>query len=245
MRWFALAAIAAALSGGVLSPAAGEVPRGGAKPVAVPLTAALGLELDGHTFQQARAAVGAGDFNGDGLADVLIRDEPFRADSWEGRIVLGRRRGLGRRETTAGRRPVAIRGRILGDFPNFHAAGDVNGDGRGDVVVAEGGRAWVVFGRVSRRPIDLQRLGPGGFVIHSTRALGVVDAIGPVGDLDGDGLGDLAASVPAANPRSEGHSGARVAVLFGKRDGRGLVAGDAHMSAVIDPPEEALSFGSG
>lgn len=75
----------------------------------VPLSAGLGLEIESHTSLEAlRAAAGIGDFNGDGLDDVLIRDEPFMAERWGGRVVLGRRGPRGRRETTRGRRPVAI-----------------------------------------------------------------------------------------------------------------------------------------
>lgn len=81
------------------------------------------------------------------------------------------------------------------------AAGDVNGDGRGDVIVgapmadnnarAESGSAYVVFGRPAG-VVDLAALGAGGFRIDGALAgdfAGI--SVSEAGDMNGDGLDDV------------------------------------------------------
>ena len=93
-----------------------------------------------------------------------------------------------------------IDGAVSGDEAGYSVAGagDVNGDGRADVVVgapfaddylkASVGTAHVVFGKATSTSVDLDDLGTGGF-----RILGVVaqdrtgmDVAG-AGDVNGDG----------------------------------------------------------
>ena len=90
----------------------------------------------------------------------------------------------------------------LGD--EIAAAGDVNGDGLGDLIaqadgedLANQGTAWVIFGRPEPGPIDLAALGAGGFRINGSSSSDPT-GFGPagVGDVNGDGLGDLAVSSP-------------------------------------------------
>jgi hypothetical protein len=106
--------------------------------------------------------------------------------------------------------------------------GDVNGDGIGDFVVgAEGatpnGAAYVVFGRADGAPLDVANLGSGGFKINGA-ATGdaltgtfAAEGVGAIGDVNGDGLADVAVTSTAANNAGPGKNGSgSVWVVFGK-----------------------------
>jgi hypothetical protein len=112
-------------------------------------------------------------------------------------------------------------------------AGDVNGDGRGDVVVgapqetARGrsgsGSAYVIFGTESPTTVDLAQVGARGFRIDGAAAgdrLGT--AVGGAGDVNGDGLADVVLGAPEADARGRGGSGTAF-VVFGRRETSGAV----------------------
>ena len=90
----------------------------------------------------------------------------------------------------------------LGD--EIAAAGDVNGDGLGDLIAqADGedlagqGTAWVIFGRPEPGRIDLAALGSGGFRINGVSSSDPTGfGLAGVGDVNGDGRGDLAVASP-------------------------------------------------
>jgi hypothetical protein len=114
---------------------------------------------------------GAGDVNGDGLADLVIgapgADPGGRVGAGESYVVFGKASGeaVELSEVQAGRGGFAIRGSSAGDRSGqiVSGAGDLNGDGRaGDVVIASGladarypslsGAAYVVFARRGADP---------------------------------------------------------------------------------------------
>lgn len=76
--------------------------------------------------------------------------------------------------------------------PEPIGAGDVNGDGLADILVVHGaqGRAWVVFGKDDMSPVDVLDIesGLGGFSISE---VGGIAADPLLGDIDGDGLGEI------------------------------------------------------
>ena len=95
-----------------------------------------------------------------------------------------------------GARSTAIRGAHRDDQSGtaIAGAGDVNGDGLDDLLVSSAGSVYVVFGRHSRKPIKLGRLGRGGFRIVGSRRsdLGLLNgSVAGVGDQNGDGLADV------------------------------------------------------
>jgi hypothetical protein len=84
-------------------------------------------------------------------------------------------------------------------------AGDVNGDGLDDVLVgapyagnrgrAFSGSVYVVFGRRSTEPVDLARLGTGGYRIDGPRRDSATGhALAGPGDVSGDGRPDVLVS---------------------------------------------------
>ena len=106
------------------------------------------------------------------------------------------------------------------------AAGDVNGDGLGDLIAgaygndfAQRGTAWVIFGRSTPGPIDLAALGSGGMMIVGAAPSDYAGShVRAAGDANGDGLDDLLVSAPWADPNGRDRAGS-VYVVFGRRGG--------------------------
>ena len=128
-------------------------------------------------------------------------------------------------------------------------AGDLDGDGIGDLVATAPydqvsnlwtGRTYVLSGRrLLQHPIDAAVAGEAGFVFDGecgrrrkldSASLRDTDVNGdlagwrvvPIGDANGDGLGDFAVSAPNNGDMDEG----TVYVVFGRSDGKGVVASD-------------------
>src|SRR5919108_288323 len=132
------------------------------------------LELDGAAAGDfaGSAVAGAGDVDGDGLADVIVGADGVGDDAGAAYAVLGREAtttvDLVRLDGAGFRIAGTEQGDGLGGA--VAGAGDVNGDGRPDVIVGAdywshpaSGSAYVVFGSTSSADIDLTNLGGGGF----------------------------------------------------------------------------------
>lgn len=187
-------------------------------------------DLDVPSFQPL------GDLNGDGLADFALG--AYSYDQFAGRVfvVFGRTgtEPIRLSEIAAGQGGYTIDppAGYLGGFARAVVnAGDVNGDGLTDLLVAApafveeapGGRAYVVFGKTSGTPVragdegvGFTMLGEGEQGENCCGAAG--DALGAAGDVNGDGLADLFVSAPQFGGVANLQSG-RTYVVFGKSDG--------------------------
>jgi hypothetical protein len=152
----------------------------------------------------------AGDFDGDGLDDVLI-SAPQSCGS-DGPVpdanayVLRGGGPAGLSVTRASDRVVRIDGlRTREDWADpqltVAAAGDRTGDGLDDVLLGDGRLAHLVPGRAGHAPISLVRLGTSG---HRLRAPATIRAMTTLGDLDGDGVPELAIGLPGADFANRG-----------------------------------------
>lgn len=194
------------------------------------------LRIDGAAEDDltGRAVALAGDVNGDGLSDVLVGTSDVghngRDHSGSVYVVFGRALGGLVDLATLGAGGFRIDGAETYDFSgsSLAGAGDVNGDGRGDVIVgAPGGgntpgKVFVVFGKATNTTVDLAALGTGGFRVDGAAesdTLGGFESpsVSAAGDVNGDGRADVVLGAPRASNNARAGSGSAY-VVFGKSD---------------------------
>lgn len=223
---------------------------GSALPASTNLTA-IGASVPGFVFQEATgedrigdAVAGIGDFNGDGLSDIVVGAPTIAAfpenegpgGAW---VVLGK----------TSQTPVVTSDIALGNggikyFDNGSAsgasggravapAGDVNADGLADFlwsiptatfIVNNAGRTFVVHGRTTTSSaINTSALlnGIGGFVINgdpvSAPETGESsgESLAGAGDVNGDGLSDFLIGAPLTDAGGGADRGGAY-LLFGR-----------------------------
>src|SRR6185436_154804 len=133
--------------------------------------------------RSGESVAGAGDVNGDGLADLIVGahqgDPAIGSEAGRSYVVFGRSAGtVDLSAVAAGTGGFVINGAFPGDKSGVSVAGagDVNGDGLADLVVGASsyygndaaGRSYVVFGRTGSGSVDLTAVseGTGGFLIN-------------------------------------------------------------------------------
>ena len=191
-----------------------------------------GFEIEGAAANDlaGSSVAGAGDINGDGRADVLVGAPQSGPSGPEGRayVVFGKIDSASIDLAVLGVRGFRILGQAKFDRAGVAVAGigDVNADGRGDVVVGankadnngrkESGSGYVVFGKTNTADVELARLGTRGFRIDGAAEYdGAGFAVARVGDMNGDGKADLLLSALSAGNNGRPASGSAY-VVFGK-----------------------------
>ncbi len=228
-RGFALAAAAAL----VASVTATAVPPVDCSDV-VAGTGGFVINGDDPDDRSGYSVSGAGDVNGDGLADLIVgapfADPGGNAYAGKSYVVFGKAgtAPVNLSDVTAGTGGFVIDGINPNDRSgrSVSDAGDVNGDGLADLIVGafradpggdlDAGESYVVFGKAGTAPVNLSDVaaGTGGFVINGIDPDDQSGAsVAGAGDVNGDGLADLI--VGARGPND--HAGAGY-VVFGKAD---------------------------
>ena len=204
-------------------------------PTAVDLASlgSRGFRIDGAAAGDwaAFSVSAAGDVDGDGNDDVivgaLVADHNGRSDSGSAYVVFGAPSPTSVDLASLGSRGFQIGGGAAGDYAGISAggAGDVNGDGRDDVIVGAmaangGGRpgsgaAYVVFGTPSPSAVDLASLGSAGLRIRGAAAsdnAGI--SVAAAGDVNDDGRPDVIVGARLADENGRANSGSAY-VLYG------------------------------
>jgi hypothetical protein len=153
----------------------------------------------------------AGDVNGDGLADVIVGTPLKNNFAGAAYVVFGKSDGsninLTDFSTNSSTNGFALRG-LANDHAGYtvSAAGDVNGDGLGDLIIGTGddpirevyqwgNKCYVMFGKADSNTVEASDLvaGKGGFVFNGPANADDQSsfAASAAGDLNGDGFADL------------------------------------------------------
>ncbi|MBD2155301.1 FG-GAP repeat protein [Leptolyngbya sp. FACHB-16] len=190
--------------------------------------------------QLGTAVGGAGDVNGDGLQDFIVgasTADPNGLSSGQAYVLFGRQGGFPNNFNISalnGSNGFRINGLAELDLTGYSVsgAGDVNGDGLGDIIIgaygadttaASAGRSYVIFGQREGFSGDLELStlnGTNGFVLNGIDADDFSGfSVSGAGDVNGDGLDDLFIGAYGANPNSslvgQGY------VVFGQQAGFG------------------------
>jgi hypothetical protein len=183
----------------------------------------------------------AGDVNGDGFDDLIIgavRADPNGINyAGQSYVVFGSNSGFGADLNLwdlNGSNGFAINGIAAVDFSgsSVSSAGDVNGDGFDDLIIAASsaspngiggaGQSYVVFGSNSgfAAGLDLSTLnGSNGFAINGIAANdGSGFSVSSAGDVNGDGFDDLIIGAAFADPNGMSYAG-QTYVVFGSNSG--------------------------
>jgi len=170
----------------------------------------LGQEADGSLLgvdaeDGAGASVAvAPDVNGDGIDDLLIgayTQDDGGNDAGAAYLVLGRAGGW-QLDESLGNADAWFVGEAAGDYAGLHVdgAGDVDGDGLGDLLVGAGwnddggsdaGKAYLLLGRATGWPGGGSLADAYASFVGESGSDNAGYAVGGGGDLDGDGLDDL------------------------------------------------------
>ena len=155
---------------------------------------------------------GAGDINGDGIADFIIGVPDHSATDGAAYVIFGSSSFASTTtlDSTLGSVGFELRGSNEGSYDagqSVDASGDVNGDGLADIIVGspDGSYATVVFGATSfAQSSTLTSLddGTSGFRLSGSAGYDAGHSVIIAGDINGDGFDDMIVGARYADPNS-------------------------------------------
>ena len=224
-------ACAAAAACAVLAAGADASPLNAGGPVDLLTEANIRIEGLGSAAKVGDKVAPAGDFNGDGINDVMLGtwmtngDNPTRTQGGNVYIVYGRATPANVNLASLGSGGVKIEGALAGDHLGWSLApvGDVNADGKADVMLGapwadpltrtSAGSAFVVYGTTQTGEIDLGTLTGKGFRIDGAAANDRAGYSVASTDVNGDGRTDFIVGAIGAQPGGKVDAGAAYVVL--------------------------------
>lgn len=188
------------------------------------LNGANGFRLNGSASSSfGRSVSSAGDLNGDDIDDLII-GAPNTGANGASYIVFGKNTPFSNFFSLNGTNGFRLDGVVMNGRAgaSVSSAGDVNGDGIGDVIIGApgasfgSGRGYVVFGQRESfgSTISLFSLnGTNGFRLdEAVGTYNTAQSVSSAGDINGDGIGDVIVNARAS-------SGSRSYVVFGRDTG--------------------------
>jgi hypothetical protein len=182
-------------------------------------------------------ALTAGDINGDGIDDIVTAAAAANPDAertlaGEAYVILGSRDLGGRVEVAQGQQDFTILGADADDLlANFAATGDVNGDGKDDILLGiqqgdgpnnerkDGGEAYIILGRANLKgTLDLAS-GDGFVTVYGADAQDWLGFYVTAADVNGDGIDDAVIGARNADGLENGRNNCgEVYLIFGRKD---------------------------
>jgi hypothetical protein len=192
-----------------------------------------GFRIDGAAAEDSsgRSVAPAGDINGDGYAEVIVgapsADPPSRTNAGSSYVIYGKASPSNvDLALPLGSNGFRIEGAAAGDQSgsSVASAGDINGDGRTDVIVGapwadpfsrtSAGSSYVLYGTASPSDVDLASpLGSSGFRIDGAAdSTFSGDSVAAAGDINVDGRADVIVGAPLSDPSSRTNAGSSYVV---------------------------------
>ena len=173
---------------------------------------ALSSMVKMQVITAADSVSGAGDINGDGIADLVVGAPRAGSNAGKTYVIFGSKAGWSSPISLSslnGANGFVLNGENAGDQSGFSVsgAGDINDDGIADLVVGapgadstSAGKTYVIFGSKAgwSSPISLSSLnGANGFVLNGENAGDDSGySVSGAGDINGDGIADLVVGAP-------------------------------------------------
>ncbi|MEH1835824.1 MAG: hypothetical protein V7L29_28175, partial [Nostoc sp.] len=174
----------------------------------------------------------AGDINGDGIDDLIVR-------TFEQTYVVFGGANLGSSGTLNLSDLNSTNSFVInGSGYQVSNAGDINDDGIDDLIFgapladpngkSDAGQSYVVFGGKnlgSSNPLNLSELnGTNGFIINGiTAGDGLGTSVSKAGDINNDGIDDLIIGAPYADPNGNSNAGQSYVIFGGKNIASGSI----------------------
>ena len=176
------------------------------------------------------SVAGAGDVNGDGYDDILIgsyRNDHAGTDSGQTYLILGRNTGFSM-DVDLGDVDASFIGEDSGDFAGFSVsgAGDVNGDGYGDILIgayqdeeggSSAGQTYLIFGNDSGWTMDMNLTNASASFIGEDGGDLSGFSVAGAGDVNGDGYDDIL--IGASYDDDGGSNAGQTYLILGKSSG--------------------------